>query len=525
MAKKESLVRGALVLTVAGLVIRVSGLIYQMFLAAWLGGEGIGIYRMALPAFWAFYKLAVGGIPTALANLVTEHSSRGRSHVAEEAFRIAMAWTAALATGAAAALVLGAPYLARLVGEPRTEMTLVVLAPAIYLFAIQQVYGAYLQGRQIMTPWALANVLEQAGRIAGALTGAWFLKPHGLAWGAAGAALGAASGGLLSNLYLIWVYRRTRQRSRPRWDPGEPTRRLAWHLFALAWPLTAGGVVLPLLNFLDVALIQRGLTHSGYTTAQATELFGQFSGMAYTLVTMPNVLAMGLASALMPAVTSAMAGGRVEAVRERCTAVLRVTGLIGLPAALLIAVLAAPLMGAIFGAARAAPILTAAAPIALLSPLMLVVTGALQGLGRTGAPMRNLLLTVALKVGLDTVLARTPGVGIYGVVGASVFTYGLAAWLNVRALEQALQWRVDWRAVLGTPLLAAAGMAVGVAVLEGAGWRLPGQWGALATALMVAPPLYTLLLGLTRAVTWADVRALAGPVAPRLERLINWWPF
>lgn len=525
MARKESLARGALVLAAAGLLIRVSGLLYQMPLAAWLGGEGIGIYRMALPAFWAFYKVAVGGIPTALANLVTEYASQGRPHVAEAAFRLAMAWTAALAAGAAAALVLGAPGLARLIGEPRTELTLVVLAPALYLFAIQQIYGAYLQGRQLMTPWALANVLEQAGRIAGALAGAWFLGGRGLAWGAAGAGLGALAGGALSDLYLVAVHRCTRDGGRRRWDPGEPPQRLARRLFALAWPLTAGGAVLPLLNFLDVALVQRGLVQGGHSTAQATELYGQFAGMAYTLVTMPNVLALGLASALMPAVAGAAAGGRREAVRERTLAVLRVTVLMGLPAALLLAVLAAPLMDAIFRAPAAAPILAAAAPIALFSPLMLVVTGALQGLGRTGAPMRNLLLTMSLKVALDAALARVPGVGIYGVVGASVLTHGLAAWLNLRELERALAWRVDWPAVLGPPLLAAVGMAAGVALLVAGGWRLPGPWGALVTALAAAPPLYALLLGLTRAVTRADLAGLGGPVARWLDRLDAWWPF
>lgn len=525
MARNESLARGAFVLMVAGLIIRVSGLIYQIPLAAWLGGEGIGIYRMALPAFWAFYKVAVGGIPAALTNLVSEYRSRGRAHVAEEAFRLALAWTTALATAAAGALVLGAPYLAQMIGEPRTELTLVVLAPAIYFFAVQQVYGAYLQGRQIMTPWALANVLEQAGRIAAALAGAWYLQRFGLAWGAAGAALGAAAGGLISDLYLVWIHREVRERSRPRWDPGDPPARLAWRMFTLAWPLTAGGAVLPLLNFVDVALIQRGLTESGFTTAAATELYGQFSGMAYTLVTMPNVFALGLASALAPAVTTAFAGGHLEAVRQRCLAALRATALIGLPAALLMAVLAAPLMQAIFRAPRAAPILVASAPVALLSPLMLVVTGALQGMGRTGPPMRNLLLTMALKVALDSVLSRVPGLGIYGVAGASVLTYALSAWLNVRELERALNWRVDWRAVLGAPLLAAAGMAAGVGLLVASEWTLPRAWGTVATALMVAPPLYALLLGLTRAVTWADLRELAGPVAPRLERLLHWWPF
>lgn len=527
MAHRESLVRGAAVLVAAGLIIRVTGLVYQIPLAHWLGGEGLGIYRMALPAFWAFYRVAVGGIPTALSNLVSEYTSRGRPRAAEDAFRLAMGWTMAVA---AAAMGLAAPWVARLVGEPRTALVLVVLAPALWLFAVQQVYGGYLQGRQIMTPWAAANLLEQAGRIAGALAGAWYLRRYGLAWGAAGAALGATAAGLVTNGYLVSVHARVREgdrtagpgQVRPRPDPGEPAARLAWRLFRLAWPVTLGGAVLPLLHFADTAVVQRGLVRLGLTTAQATELYGQFHGMAYTLVTVPNVFALGLAAALMPAVTRSHARGDGEGVREKCELALRATALIGLPCALALAVLAEPLMAAMFRAGHAAPLLVWAAPIAFFSPLMMVLAGALQGLGHTAPPTRNLVLTMAAKVAADAWLAGR--LGILAVVASSVLSYAAAAWLNLRELGRVLDWQVDWRRVFWLPLAAAAGTAAALALLA-YGWRLPNPWGTLALAALLAPPIYALLLGLTGALTGADLRELAGPAARRLDRLLHWWPF
>lgn len=542
MARKDSLAWGAAVLTVAGLLIRLSGMVYKVPLVRWLGAEGLGLYQMALPAFGAFYRVSVGGIPTALSNLVSEYETAGRPEVVEQAFRLAMGWTAAVSLAGAVLLLAAGEAVARLLGEPRVSPVLAALAPAVYLFALQQVYGAYLQGRQLITPWAVANLVEQAGRIAGALAGAWLLRPHGLVWGAAGAALGAVIAAVVSDLYLVLVYRRVRYPAgrprRPSGPPGwrrvewparqqgawEPSWRLAGRMWRLAWPVTLGAMILPLLNFLDVALIQRGLLYAGFSRGEATRLYGQLSGVVYTLVTMPNVLALGLAGALMPKVTAAWAGGRRDLAARRCFLGLRATALVGLPAAVLFMVLAGPAT-AIFGVPEAAPLLVAAAPVSLLSPLMLVVAGALQGLGRTGEPVRHLTVATVAKVLADGLVTRLPGIGIRGVVATSVLLHGLVLLANLRTLERVLGHRVPWSRVLAAPLPAAVATGAVLAGMVATGWTLSGPWGTLATALVVAPPVYLGLLIAGRALTWAELRELARPLTARLERLVPHWPW
>lgn len=518
MARRESVARGTLVLAASGLLIRLSGLAYQVPLAQWLGAEGIGLYRLALPAFWACYRVALGGVPTALSNMVADYDSRGRPHVSEQVFHLAMVWITAVSAAASAALALGAGAVARLLGDPRAEPVLIALAPALYFFAVQQGYGSYLQGRQILTAWGVAGLIEQGARIVGSLLGAALLRPRGLAWGAAGAALGNLAGGVLSLLYLAAVQRGARRRFRPRWDPGEPVHKLAREMLRLAWPLTVSAAVLPLLNLADVALIQRGLQRGGLDPAQATALYGQFSGMAYVLATTPSVFAFAFSHALLPAVAAARARGDRSGVRERVLLALRAMSLLGLPFALGLAILARPAMAAVFGAPGAAPLLVWAAPIALVNPLMVILAAALQGLGLTGPPVRNLTAALIVKVAMDAVLSGIPRFGIYGVVLGSLVSYALTAWLNLRTLERHLEWRVPWSEILLRPLLAALVMAAGVAALLAGGWTLRGPWGTLGTALLLAPPLYALGLALTGAVTRADLQELAGPALRRLER-------
>lgn len=522
MAQRESLARGALVLAAAGILIRLSGFAYRVPLARWLQDEGLGIYQLAEPALWAFYAVAVGGVPVALGTLVAEYTARGRPHVAEQAMALAMRWTVLVSAAAAVLMFASAGLVAGILGEPRVRWTLMVLAPAAFLFATQACYRWYLQGRQLMTPSAVANLLEQGGRIAGALGGAWVLSRRGLEWAAAGVAVGAVAGGILSDIFLVLVYRRVRCRVRVRWDPGEPQRRLAWRIFVLAWPVTLAGLILPALNFADVTLIQRGLTGLGLSRGDATALYGQFRGMVYPLVTLPAVLTGALATALAPLVTAAWARGDVDAVRHRCLQGVRATALIGLPASLGLMVLAGPAVQAIYAAPAAAPLLTWAAPIALLYPLHGMLAAALNGVGHTGAPVRHITIAMAAKVVADAAVVRIPGVGMPGVAVSSVMMYLLCAWLDLRVLERHLGWRVPWRTVLSGPLLAAAGMAAGVLVLLARGWAGPGPWAALGVSLLAAPILYATILGLSGGLTRADLRDLAGPAADRLERWLHW---
>ena len=48
---KDKFLRGALILTVAGLLVKVLGSVNRILLSRLLGGEGIGIYQIAYPIY------------------------------------------------------------------------------------------------------------------------------------------------------------------------------------------------------------------------------------------------------------------------------------------------------------------------------------------------------------------------------------------------------------------------------------------------------------------------------------------
>lgn len=520
MSRKESLVRGAAALALAGLIIKVSNLLVRVPLTRLIQAEGLGIYQMALPAFWALFHLAAGGVPVAVQNLVAEYVEKGRGTVAVQVKSLALTYT--LLTGGIATLILmlGALPLAKLLGEPRTYWPLVALAPAVILSAVDAIYRSYLQGRKLMTPSATASIFEQGTKVIVTLVAAYLMLPLGRERAAGGAAFGITAGSAVSLLYMIYCYRQIRAEDTPGRYRYESRAYLVRRMLSLAWPVTLGSITMPLLSLLDVGLIRRGFVRAGYSQNEATALYGAYSGIAVQVVWFPFVLTNALANALVPVLTAARARGDEETVQERVLLGLRTAGLICLPVALGVAVLARPIAG-LFGDPRAAVPLLYMAPIAYLGPLSWMMTAQLQALGRTGIPMRNYMLTTVLKIGLDSVVAPIRNVDVKGVALAGVLMFFTSCWLNARALEQELDEPLPWGWLLRGPLVASVIMGGALFGLAAAGLLPRAGWGSLSAAVAVAPVIYLITLLTTRAVTWSELKELSGPVGTRLERWFN----
>ncbi|HWI51007.1 MAG TPA: polysaccharide biosynthesis protein [Symbiobacteriaceae bacterium] len=525
MSRKESLVRGAAALAVAGLIIKVSNLLVRVPLTRLMSAEGLGIYQMALPAFYALFHIAAGGVPVAVQNLVAEYTAKGRRAVAEQVLGMALSYSV-LAGGAATLLLLvGARPLAYLLGERRAAWSLVAVAPAVVLFAVDAIYRNYLQGRKLMTPSAAASILEQGTKVAVTMVAAFALIQYGKEASAAGAALGITVGAVISLLYMLYTYRKIRIEDGPVTDGLESRALLARRMLKLAWPVTLGSVFMPVLQLLDVGIVQRGFLKAGYLQDQATAMYGFYSGIAVQVTWFPFVLTNALANAMIPVLAGAKARKDHDAVVDRILLGLRATGLICLPVAFGVAVLAAPIAG-LFGEPRAAVPLMYMAPVAYLGPLAWLMTAQLQALGRTGPPMRNFAIAQVIKLSMDAMLAPIRGIDIKGVAIGSVVMFFIWCWMNARTLEEEIQERLPWVWLLQGPLLASVAMGGALFGLAAAGALPRAHWATVGMSVSMAPLVYLAILFLSRAITWSEFKEMSGPVGARLERLLQTiWPF
>ncbi len=69
--------QGTLILLAAGFITRVLGFINRIIVARVIGGEGVGLYMMALPSLFLVITFTQLGLPIAIAKFVAEANAVG----------------------------------------------------------------------------------------------------------------------------------------------------------------------------------------------------------------------------------------------------------------------------------------------------------------------------------------------------------------------------------------------------------------------------------------------------------------
>ena len=62
--------KGAMILTVAGLLVKVIGAISKVIVARILGGEGVGLYQMAYSLYQLIISIGAAGLPVAISIMI-----------------------------------------------------------------------------------------------------------------------------------------------------------------------------------------------------------------------------------------------------------------------------------------------------------------------------------------------------------------------------------------------------------------------------------------------------------------------
>ena len=115
---KDKFLRGALVLTAAGLMVKIIGSVNRILLSRLLGGEGIGLYQMAYPVYLLLLSISSAGIPIAISILVSERVAKNEYRSVRHVFSTSIKMMAGVGLVLAILLYLAAGWSVRLGGLP-----------------------------------------------------------------------------------------------------------------------------------------------------------------------------------------------------------------------------------------------------------------------------------------------------------------------------------------------------------------------------------------------------------------------
>ena len=435
---KDKFLKGALILTVAGLLVKVIGSVNRILLSRLLGGEGIGLYQMAYPIYLLMLSVRSAGVPVAVSIIVAEKVAKNDYAQAHRIFKVTLGLMAAFGLFFALLLYGTAGLLVNSgwIRDSRAYYALVVLTPAVFFSSILASFRGYFQGYQMMTPPAVSQILEQLVRVTVMIGLAYFLLPRGLEYAAAGAAFGAVPGGLTGLLVLTWFFRKARKEWKHKIEKqtatvAESVGSIAKRLVLLAIPVSCANLLIPVTSSIDMLLVPNGLGRAGFGVEAATTLFGYLTGMAQPLLMMAIIPTMSLAASLVPAVSEACTLQRPDEILRKTTSAFKICMLVVVPASVGMWALAGPISGTLYGTMKAAPVIAHLAPSITFLGIFQVTTGALQGIGKTMIPMWNMLFGAVVKAVAVWQLTSVAAFHILGAAWASNLNFALVAAINV----------------------------------------------------------------------------------------------
>jgi putative peptidoglycan lipid II flippase len=515
----DGLARATATVSALNLVSRLTGFARVVAMSAALGATPLGdAYQSANLVSNILFELLAGGllasvlVPT-FVDLLDRDRRAEAARLAGVLLGVALAGLGAVVVAASLAAPWLMGFLTLGVGDGRADQVelgtflLWFFLPQMLLYAVGAVATALLHADRRFTAAALAPVCNNVVVIA-AMVAFWAVRAGDttlpLTLGERLLLASGATGGVLamSIVPLVAVWRRG-MALRPRWHPGEP--RLRGLVGRGAW--AAGHLGVNQLVAMATVVLANGVA-GGVVAYQ----------MALTFFLLPYaLLANPITTTLYPRLSGRVAGGDRDAFAGELVWGLRVVAFALVPASVLLAALAGPLLDVVrLGALDAAGADLVAATLAAYAAGLVgygaffLLTRAAYALDEVRAP--TLVNASAAGVGVGAMVAAsllvdgTARLVALGLVHAAIVTAGSVALVRVlrRRLERTLPVLgavlrdLSWAVVAGVAAIAVvtvvdpatraaslvalvAGGAIGVVVYLG------GQWLVRAPELRAAP--------------------------------------
>lgn len=300
--EKNAIIKGAMLLTFAGILSKLLGAAYRIPLQNIAGDFGYYIYQQIYPFIGLVMILALYGFPVAVSKLTAEQLSENAG-LSIRSFYLPILGVLLLFSGSLfLGLYLGAPYLAMFIGDEHLTPAYQYVAFTFLLIPLIALFRGIFQGMQNMKPTAFSQVGDQLIRIIMIILAAYFIfhfayNPY---WIGKAAAIATLSGGLVAIIILFIYYLKQKPESiRPvqiSW------KKYVYTILVFGIIASLNHLVLIIIQFADVLTFIPNLQQYGYNAHLSMEMKGIFD-RGQPLIQIGAVIGSSLAMAIIPTFT------------------------------------------------------------------------------------------------------------------------------------------------------------------------------------------------------------------------------
>lgn len=447
---KNKLFLGTLFLTAAGLITRIIGFFYRIFLSNALGARLLGIYQLIFPVYGICFTIFASGIQTSISKQIAEKEASGDTRGTSSFLSTGILLSVFSALLLSVLVFFGAPFIAgHFLKEPECAESLRLLALAFPFCGVTSCIHGYCYGLKKSFLPATSQLVEQTVRVIFLFTVSVSIPVT-----CELAIVALVAGELLSCLYCAagaLLLRRKMRAAVPKpaasahiKAPARPQAaraQTAKRLLSMSVPLTTNRLFINILHSFEAFLVPLTLRRFGLSRDEALSIFGILSGMTMSFLMFPGTLTNSLSVLLLPVISEASAKGDKAALARAVAVSVKYSVLLGVFSGFGFFFFGEELGIVVFAEKRAGTYL---ACLSFLCPFLYVSTtfsSILNGLEKVNLTFLSSVIGLTLRVILFAALI--PRFSVYGYFVSLLVSQLFITLFDLNILRRAVHFPFD----------------------------------------------------------------------------------
>lgn len=416
--KQQRLLRGALLLTLAGLVGKVLSAGYRIPLQNIAGDVGFYIYQQVYPILGMASMISIYGFPMAISSLVAKARAEKRSLSLSRFYVPVFGVMVTISIGLFCLIYFGAPVIASVMGDSNLREPLEVTSTVFLLLPFTSIGRGAFQGIDDMTPTAVSQMTEQVVRVSVIILATLYFVGEGYNYYyvGSGAAFGSIAGGLGACFVLSLFIVKRRSSLLFHSSNAFSMMEIARTMVLTGLFLCVNYMMLLLMQFADAFTMVSPLKEYGLSLEGAQKMKGIFD-RGYPLLQLGTVLASSLALAIVPSVTKKRLENKAKDVEENVGQAMKLSLLISVAASVGLFMLLPEVNVLLFTSNEGTTALRILAIVIVFASLTLTLSSLLQGFGIVFLPALTVGGGIVVKGVLNSLL-----IPFYSITGAAIAT-------------------------------------------------------------------------------------------------------
>ena len=424
--EEKSVGRSFLILSLAGILVKILSAAYVPLLNAIIGQDGIGIYNASYSYFVFILAITSLGAQPAVAKVVSELRAQGHHEDALRAMKIARNYLA----------IIGA------------IITIIFISLA----------GVIASG----TKWSEAALSLS-------LIFAYVFMQISVEWGSAGGTVGTTIGAIAALIFILIMYDKLDYEGKAEieneFEKNISKKKILRKLLFYGVPIimvaglqNAGGLV-------DTINVKSRLLAAGFSKEESTRLFGVL-GFYNTLLNVPFALVTALSAAIFPKIIQAYTQKNRKELKAQMSYSFKITYLITIPAAVGLSMLSKDVYLMLFNTTSGYELLKYGSVVLVFMSISAIQNIILQGINKVYLVLSTAFLSIMLKFSINYFLVAIKDINILGAIFASFFAFLVPVIINHKRLKRIFKMKIRIFKLAVIPSLSAAFMALGIFIFR-----------------------------------------------------------